>query len=308
MHEDSQVEIKLLGEGDIPAAMKLKEFARWNQTESDWRRLLKLEPDGCFAAWLDGRVVGTTTTTTYGSELAWIGMVLVDPRYRRRGIASRLMRKALDYLREAGIATVKLDATPEGRTVYEAFGFESELLIERWMGVPLPASVTDCRALDEVARPSVLAFDRQAFGADRAGLLNSLIAEACVEPLIATTTDGHLRGYALARSGTSAVYIGPLISADERSAAVLLDGILGQLTDQRVYIDLHTGSGKSKVQSPRSEVQIYIDLHTGFEGGKRLLSERGFAKQRDLIRMSYGEPNSAGTSELVFAIAGPEIG
>src|SRR4051812_295102 len=97
--QDSPIEVGLLFESDIRAAMRLKEAAGWNQTEADWRRLLSLEPNGCFAAVKDGRVVGTTTTTTYGNELAWIGMVLVDPEQRRQGIATQLMKVALEYLK-----------------------------------------------------------------------------------------------------------------------------------------------------------------------------------------------------------------
>src|SRR3712207_5358548 len=99
MKEEAQIKIRLLTENDVPAAMRLKELANWNQTERDWRRLLELEPHGCFAACIENRIVATTTTTTYGTDLAWIGMVLVDPQYRRRGIATRLMHTALDYLR-----------------------------------------------------------------------------------------------------------------------------------------------------------------------------------------------------------------
>ena len=49
-------------------------------------------------------------------------MVLVDPQQRRQGIATRLMNVALDYLKDK-VATVKLDATAEGKPVYEKFGF-----------------------------------------------------------------------------------------------------------------------------------------------------------------------------------------
>src|SRR6476619_5038405 len=112
-----QVEIRLLFESDIPAAMQLKEAAGWNQTEDDWRRLLMLEPNGCFAAIKNGELVGTTTTTTYDDALAWIGMVLVDPEHRRQGIAAKLMNVVLDYLR-GKVATIKLDATALGKPVY----------------------------------------------------------------------------------------------------------------------------------------------------------------------------------------------
>src|SRR6185436_6961512 len=113
-------------ESDIPAALRLKELAHWNQTENDWLRLLRLEPSGCFCATIDGEVVATTTTTTYGHELAWIGMVLVDPTCRQMGIATRLMQVAMEYLSKAGIMTIKLDATPAGRGVYEKLGFKEE--------------------------------------------------------------------------------------------------------------------------------------------------------------------------------------
>src|SRR5215467_1002644 len=107
MQSTSAEEIRLLFEADIPAAMELKEAAGWNQTKEDWRRLLLLQPDGCFGAIKDRRLVGTTTTTIYG-ELAWIGMVLIEPQHRRQGIAVKLMAVALDYLKDK-VDTIKLD-------------------------------------------------------------------------------------------------------------------------------------------------------------------------------------------------------
>ena len=278
--------IKLLGEEDIPAAMRLKGLARWNQTEDDWRRLLQLERRGCFAAVVGGEVVATTMTTTYGRDLAWVGMVLVDPEFRRKGIANRMMHTALDYLREVCVATIKLDATPESRPVYDGLGFEAELMIERWSGIASASPDSRASALDPLLIPELLELDRTAFGADRSRLLRELISEACVVPIISYSPGGRLNGYALARRGTTAVYTGPVIATDTVSATALLGGLLGQLAGSRVY----------------------IDVNTTFEGATQELAARGFVKQRDLIRMRYGEKTSAGTSQSVFAIAGPEIG
>jgi hypothetical protein len=63
----AQSEIRLLTEGDVEAALTLQRPEGWNQTERDWSRLLQLEPAGCFAAEVNGRVIGTVTTTTYGA-------------------------------------------------------------------------------------------------------------------------------------------------------------------------------------------------------------------------------------------------
>jgi len=280
-----QIEVRLLREADIPAALRLKELEQWNQTESDWRRLLRLQPNGCFCATIGGNVVATTTTTTYGRELAWIGMVLVDPECRRLGIATTLMHAALEYLNKAGVATVKLDATSDGRLVYEKLGFKVESLIGRWEGVACPRTV-DCSTLEPSAHREALVLDRQAFGADRSTLIKILVEDAYLNPLVATTADGRLIGYALARRGSAAAYIGPLLATGANAAATLFEGLLGQMSGQRVY----------------------IDMNADFEGGRKILTERGLVKQRDLIRMSYGKENKAGSSPSIFAIAGPEFG
>ncbi len=286
MEKTGQIEIRLLDELDLPAALRLKELARWNQTESDWKRLLCLEPRGCFCATIAGRVVGTTTTTTYGREVAWIGMVLVDPEYRRCGIATRLMHAALDYLLKARVTAVKLDATTDGRPVYEKLGFKMETLIERWAGVAVSPVTVARSTLDASARGEVFALDRLAFRADRSRLIEMLVEDACVAPLVARTPDGLLTGYGLARGGTDAAYVGPLVATISDEATALLDGLLSELEEERVY----------------------IDVNTDFKSAREVLTRRGFVKQRDLIRMSYGKESGAGCSQDVFAIAGPEFG
>jgi predicted GNAT family N-acyltransferase len=284
MQDSAALEIRLLRESDIAAAMDLKQFAGWNQTERDWHMLLQLEPNGCFAAVLDNRLVGTTTTTSYGRELAWIGMVLVRPENRLTGIASRLLETAITYL-EHKVSVVKLDATADGKQVYERFGFEIESVIERWSrkGERLVFERQQ-ELIDSDTHRQILQLDRRAFGADRSELLNQMLANSCVQTVVTRTEEGSVSGYALARPGSDAAYVGPVVVSERTHAGALLDGILEQLDPNPVYVDLNRDWGE----------------------GQQLLSERGFEKQRDFIRMKRGIGNP--TTSLVFAIAGPEIG
>jgi predicted N-acetyltransferase YhbS len=277
-------DIRLLLDSDLPAALRLKELAKWNQTENDWKRLLRLEPNGCFCATSNGEVVGTATTTTYGRDLAWIGMVLVDPEHRRKGIGTKLMEAAMNYLAGAGVATVKLDATPAGKPVYQRLDFSEECLVERWAGTGVKSSSSSASPAGS-RRGEMLALDHEAFGTDRSRLLKMLMNESSIEARQTNDSDATT-GFAMARPGTVANYVGPVIARDADVARNLLDEMLGQLMGQPVY----------------------IDLNTDFVHGRQILSERGFTKQRDLIRMSYGTRSDAGTSQLVFAIAGPELG
>lgn len=130
--------------------MALKEEAAWNQTAQDWLRLFESAPDGCFGIDIDGALAATTTAVCYGTELAWIGMVLTARRFRHRGLASALMQHTLDYLRSKRVDWIKLDATDMGRPMYQRFGFEDECAIERWLRPGTPATSFDeqCRHLN----------------------------------------------------------------------------------------------------------------------------------------------------------------
>jgi len=283
MQPTPAIEIRRLLEADIPSAMGLKEAAGWNQTEADWRRLLRLEPNGCFGAIKDGRLVGTTTTTKHG-ELAWIGMVLVEPQHRRQGIAATLLNVALDYLKDQ-VDTIKLDATSLGQPVYEKFGFQVESVVERWSGTAWSISHETQALLDREGVRDVLNLDRVAFNADRSRLIEALIDDACVSPVLMRAADGALSGYALARSGASRTYVGPVVANEPQMAETLLERMFSELAGRDVYVDLNK--------------ECSVDAS--------FLSDRGFVKERGLVRMVKGRETRK-TSPLVVAIAGPEVG
>ena len=103
--------------------------------------------------------------------------------------------------------------------------------------------------------------------------------------MLIQAADGALSGYALARSGTRKTYVGPIVVNNLQVTQTLLDRMLSRLPGREVYLDIN---------------RECID-------DTRLLSDRGFVKERDLIRMVKGGPTRK-TSPLIVAIAGPEIG
>jgi predicted GNAT family N-acyltransferase len=88
-------------------------------------------------------VIGTLRLLVDG-EQAKIGRVAVDRRWRRRGIASRMLALALDGARERGCTSVRLAAQLAATEVYRQAGFavESDVFEEAdiphvWMGMAL---------------------------------------------------------------------------------------------------------------------------------------------------------------------------
>ncbi|MBN9658468.1 MAG: GNAT family N-acetyltransferase [Acidobacteria bacterium] len=190
-------QLRKLNDQDLGDLMALSISANWNQVEADWRRMLRFAPDGCFGMEEGGHIVASATIVSYGKSLAWIGMVLTLPDYRGRGFASALLRQCLNSV---DVTCVKLDATDLGRPVYEKLGFVEEYVVERWRA-ELPDNPNQDFSID-------FELDRQAFGADRAELLQDL---------------------GFGRPGRMASYVGPIVcrTADEARQRVLGAGVSG---------------------------------------------------------------------------------
>jgi ribosomal protein S18 acetylase RimI-like enzyme len=268
---------------DISAGMRLKESAGWNQTRGDWGRFLSASPEGCFVAEAEGEVAGTVATVSYEGRFAWIGMVLVDPAQRGQGIGTKLLEKAIEYLDGCGIPSIKLDATPQGKTLYEKLGFLSEYEIERWHREQTAASgsAADTGSITD----EMLGHDREIFGADRSALLRSVASEY-PELVLQTRSHGKLTGYCLGRRGTLADHLGPWVAHDESAARDLVDQFLLRSRAQRIFVDV------MKI-SPWAI---------------RLVRERGFQPSRPLTRMCRGPNDFPGCPNFQGAILGPEFG
>lgn len=68
-----------------------------------------------------------------GGEEAYILNVYVEPDYRRRGLARRIMETILVWCQQRQVARVTLHPSDEGQPLYESLGFErtKEMLLQR---------------------------------------------------------------------------------------------------------------------------------------------------------------------------------
>ncbi len=282
--------LRTMTKADIPAGMRLKDLAGWNQTPDDWERFLDASPEGCFVAEADGEVCGTVATIVYESRFAWVGMVLVDPRHRGQGIGTRLLHRGIEYLDALGIATIKLDATPEGKPIYQKLGFVTEYEIERWvLGArpqsPMPVLSSSLQTGEPANLEGILKADRDAFGADRGDLLCSLHRSA-PELTASYSVEEPLSGYMLGRRGSRADHLGPWMARTEATAQQLLSAFLARSSRETVFVDC-------MMTNPFAV---------------RLLQSKGFKFSRPLTRMYRGANGFPGRPEMFCGILGPEFG
>jgi len=267
------VQLRLMNHSDIADACELSMGAGWNQTREDWQMLLEVAPDACFGIEVGGRLVSSTTLLCYERILGWVGMVLTRAEYRGRGFARRLLKHTLDYADSLGIQTLKLDATDQGKPLYEQVGFSTEQPIERWNLAAHKHSI----ASGSAGNFKVHQLDRVAFAADR----SKLIAKHALRSAVVHREDGFL----MARPGRWANYVGPCIASAAATAEEMIGTALRSTGDASWYWDLLPANKEAT----------------------RLAHEMGFVKQRALTRMARGNP-LRGRDELVFAVAGFELG
>lgn len=280
------IHIRVLGPADLPFADSLRELAGWNQTRADWQRFLAMAPQGCFLAEWEGKPAGTATTLGYGTDVAWIGMVLVQPELRRLGIGKALLNHCIAWLREQGVRAIKLDATPAGKLVYDALGFRDEWTLARWEHPGLAISApTDQRIRPwQVGDEELVAeLDARAFGVARRELLAALSQQS--RGFVWELAPGRVQGFGFIRPGMRAAYLGPIVAESDEAGIALVEALL------------QPGPGR-----------VFWDIPDANAGAVEWARRQGFAQQRVLTRMVLGENQTPGNPAWQFALAAPEVG
>ena len=73
---------------------------------------------------VDGEWACVALTLRLGGDVS-VQYVATDPAFRRRGLAGHVLRAALTDARADGLRTATLQASPDGRGVYERLGFRT---------------------------------------------------------------------------------------------------------------------------------------------------------------------------------------
>jgi GNAT superfamily N-acetyltransferase len=279
--------IRLIEASDLGRLMQLSRQVGFNQTGADWERLLYWDPQGCFAAVHDNRIVATTTTTSYSPGLAWIGMVIVDESFRRLGIGSRLVEHALRHLESVGVRRIALDATTQGKQVYDRYGFRDQYEVHRMQGVATPVSnpeIVSARRMTAADLPGVTAMDAATLGVARPELLDQLF-RANPAGCSVVEEDGTLIAWSFRRAGAHRWHIGPIVARDQAAADVAFHAAVSAIPGEPIEIDVIEGS-----------------QHAHLADRFQLSTARSFT------RMVFGDDLPPAAQSHCYATAAPELG
>ena len=288
-HRPMTVRLRTLEESDLSAAdgVLRAAFERDHSFIAHLRLTSALEPGGVLVAEENGKILGTVGAVDYG-QLAYIGLMAVDPKHQSHGIGRRLICRLLEWLDGRGCPRILLDATDKGALLYETLGFVDDSTASVFeladaTGTARGERIAQPRGASQIrtARPNELteiaAFDAPIFGADRGKLFQALKAECQDRTLLARDRAGKLVGYLFARDPV----LGPWAATRRQVAEDLLSAALEL-----------PFANPPLVLVPRSN-----------DDCARLLSEQGFSQRRCLRHMRRGGTSPTGQPTRLFGQA-----
>ena len=234
---------------DTHACWQLSQALRWPHREADWQQFISWAKahGAALAVRADGRLIGCGLAWQWGDEQGSIGMVIVDDAWQRRGIGKRLFKGLLQALEGRD---VMLQATAQGRPLYESLGFSAIGHARQFHGhwqPPAEAGPTSSIATDELTRllqpqdvPALLAYDRRERGLVRPELLQALLAQMDADERCAVSVDAHGRlcGYGILRRFGRGWVVGPLLANGADRAVALVKRLTQERAGDFVRIDL----------------------------------------------------------------------
>jgi predicted N-acetyltransferase YhbS len=179
-------------------------------TENDLDQLHSLQPEGwsdivpefrtylredyCFPVKVvaGNKIVGTGAAISFGVT-GWLAHIIVEPRYRNKGIGCQIVTELLKILRDQGALTFLLVATELGRPVYLRAGFRpvtDYTFMKResqWKGYPVSPKIIPYK---KQFYRELLDMDLAIFGENREKLLRDKLHSAYLY-----LENGNLEGY-----------------------------------------------------------------------------------------------------------------
>ncbi len=285
--------IRSLTRQDIDVVVMFTEREGWGHMALDISRYLEWDPKGCFVAERNTKIVGHVFSINY-EKTGWIGLLVVHPNHRGQGIGTKLMTIAMNYLKDLGVETIRLEAVPEAITLYQRLGFKREIDSFRFCK-ELKQKKTQISSLKEKIRlvekedlEEIATFDLKYFGANRLKILKCL-HEDYPEYCFVSKEKETIMGYVMSRKTSKGYWLGPWI-CNPKSPNIAKKLALSCMC-------LFDGDS-----------ELRLGMLAANSIGTQLIRKLGFRLTSKSIRMFWGKYRYPGDFTGVYGIGGPEKG
>ncbi|MFB5686135.1 GNAT family N-acetyltransferase [Bacillus cereus] len=202
-------------------------------------------------------LIASAAIILYGEALASIGMVIVHPDYKGRGIGKVITNSCMSSV--SAQTPIMLIATDEGKPLYEKLGFRAVSYVSKYICNSYNAKDYCVRNEDYVMNyeegdlEKIIKIDEYGFGTNRKEFLKKRImqSEQCV---VVKDTEENIIGYGLSIQTPENKIIGPVVAKNNAMA-------------MRMVHDLARGhNGKLRMDVPEGKNDFMKELEiAGFK-------------------------------------------
>jgi len=232
--------LRLMNKAEVDQLVSWAADEGWNPGLHDADLFWETDPEAFIAAELGDELIGGGAITSYEGQFGFMGLFVVRPEFRGRGLGGQLWHARVTLLRgrlRSG-ASIGIDGVFEMQDWYAKGGFTFSHRSIRYEGVG--AAAEPAQGLVPVANvpfSQLAAYDRRCFPAARERFLRAWMAQP--EALaLAAVEEGALRGYGVIRRCGHGAKIGPLFADDATTAEALFDALAAFVPGEPVFIDV----------------------------------------------------------------------
>jgi GNAT superfamily N-acetyltransferase len=246
--------IRRMERSELELALDWAAEEGWNPGLNDARCFYAADPDGFFIAEMDDEPVGSISAVRHGPSFGFVGLYLVRPPVRGRGIGLQLWRRGLDHL---GPRNIGLDGVPAQQRNYARSGFRLAHGNVRFQANGMlrrtapPRAVVD---LVDVPFEAVAAFDHAVFGAEREPFLREWLLQPGGAAL-GILREERLAAYGVLRPCRYGFKIGPLFADRPWMADALFDALTARAQRETVFVDVPDDNAASTEMAERKGLE-----------------------------------------------------
>lgn len=212
----------------------------WNPGLHDADIFWETDPGAFIAAELDDELIGGGAIVSYEGAFGFMGLFIVRPEFRGRGLGSQLWHARLRLLqsRLGRGSTIGMDGVFEMQDWYAEGGFRFAHRSIRYEGTG--AAVVRAPGLvpaREVPFEQLAAYDARCFPAPRERFLQAWIDQPGSLALVALD-GGRVHGFGVIRRCQVGGKVGPLFADDAELAEELYTALAAHLPGEPVYLDV----------------------------------------------------------------------
>ena len=211
----------------------------WNPGRGDLGVARASDPEAFVAIRQGDALVGGGSILSYGGKFGFMGLFILRPDVRGRGLGGQFWRWRLDQLKARldADAVIGMDGVFQMTPFYERGGFVAAYRHLRMQGDAHGRADPDVVSDRERLIEDILAFDAGRFPASREKFLRSWLDRPGVR-IAGLYRGDKFVGYGVARPARAGFKIGPLFAADVVTADRLLGDLMSRIAGEQVQIDV----------------------------------------------------------------------